>query len=290
MRKKNKRLEPPLTAITPITEDCPVEVFRWGGIQDHHIADVPHAHTFDEILIFNKGGGKHLIDRTWHEVQDASVHFIKVGAEHVLMRSVEADGGTVLFLRDYLAYEPQLPFKQLFFLEAHPVLNLSNATFWELWLVYEQLLREAHKKQQFYHKQSILSLLNTFFVKVAECYLSTYPEVLTKTLPSHPIAQSFEKMVTENFREQKSVEFYARQLFVTPKYLHEISRKHLGKSPQVLIADHTIAIAASQLQSGTDSIKKIASELGFSDPAYFSRFFKKHTGKSPLEWLTSRRL
>ncbi|MFN0215698.1 MAG: helix-turn-helix domain-containing protein [Saprospiraceae bacterium] len=277
-------LAAPLNSITPVTKDCPVEVFRWGGNQDHHIADVSHAHAFDEILIFNKGGGKHFIDGIWHEVQDASVHFIRVGAEHLLMRSATADGGTVLFLRDYLAHEPQLPFKQLFFFETQTVLNLSPIAFTELWLIYEQMLKESNKEHHFYRKQVVLSWLNAFLVKIAEYYRTLYPDALGDRITVHPLAGAFQNLVEEHFQEQKSVEFYARSLFVTPKYLHEISRKHLGKCPQDLIADHTVHMAVSRLQKGTDSVKKIASELGFSDPAYFSRFFKKHTGKSPVEW------
>lgn len=280
----------PLNSITPVTEDCPVEVFRWGGFQDHHVADMPHAHAFDEILIFNKGGGKHLIDGTWHKVEDSSVHFIRVGAEHLLMRSADADGGTVLFLRDYLSYEPQLPFKHLFFFETQAVLNLPCTAFNELWLIYEQMLNKAQKKTHFYRKQAILSWLNAFLVKVAEHYHQVYPEALSGRAAVHPLAQSFQHLVAAHFHLQKSVEFYARQLFVTPKYLHELSRKHLGKCPQDLIADHTITMAVSRLQTGADSVKKIASELGFSDPAYFSRFLKKHTGRSPIEWQEAGRV
>lgn len=271
-------------AISPVTEDCPVEVFRWGGAQDHHLAEAPHAHPFDEILLFNRGGGKHLINGIWHPVESASVHFLKVGAEHLLDRAQTADGGTVLFLREYIALEPQLPFKQLFFLEASPVLQLSQPDFAELWLVYEQLLREAQEKQRFYRKQSILSWLNAFLVKVAEHYRSSYPDALENGAPANPLAQAFQEAVAACFRAEKSVEFYARRLFVAPKQLHEISRKHLGKCPQDVIADHILAEALAQLHAGAGPIKNIAADLGFYDPAYFSRFIKKRTGKSPVEW------
>ncbi len=273
-----------MNSISPVTEDCPVEVFRWGGSQDHHLADDPHAHPFDEILVFNRGGGSHFINGVWYAVESASVHFVKIGAEHLLERSQEADGGTVLFLREYIAHEPQLPFKHLFFLEASPVLQLSKSDFADLWLTYEQLLREAQEKQRFYRKQSILSWLNTFLVKVAEHYRGAYPDALGESLPTHRLAQAFQESVAEYFREEKSVEFYARRLFVAPKHLHEISRKHLGKCPQDVIADCILAEALAQLHTGAGPIKNIAAELGFSDPAYFSRFIKKHTGKPPIEW------
>jgi AraC-like DNA-binding protein len=277
-----------LDSIHPVTGDCPVEVFQWGGPQDHHVDGVAHAHAFDEILIFQQGGGRHLIDGKWYEVADASVHFIRVGAEHLLQRSDEAQGGTVLFLRDYIVQEPYLPFKQLFFMEANPVLQLPEQDFREVWVIYEQLLRETRRQHHYYRKQTILSWLNAFLVKVAEHYRQTYP-VASEDAGTHPLAQAFRHTVTTHFKTQKSVEFYARSLFVSAKYLHEVSRKHLGKCPQEVIAECTVAEALAQLYAGTHSVKKIASELGFSDPAYFSRFLKKHTGRSPVEWQMAAR-
>lgn len=286
------RINPPMAAldsIRPVTGDCPVEVFQWGGPQDHHEDGVAHTHAFDEILVFQKGGGRHYINGQWYEVADASVHFIPVGAEHLLQRSDEAHGGTVLFLRDYIAQEPYLPFKQLFFMEANQVLHLPEQDFREVWVIYEQLLRETRRQHHYYRKQTILSWLNAFLVKLAEQYRQTFP-IAAEEQGTHPLAQAFRHSVTTHFKTQKSVEYYARRLFVSAKYLHELSRKHLGKSPQEVIAECTVAEALSQLYSGTASVKKIASELGFSDPAYFSRFLKKHTGKSPVEWQLASRV
>ncbi len=130
-------------SIRPVTADCPVEVFRWGGPRDHHPDDSPHAHPFDEILLFNQGGGVHWIAGTPYPVRGASIHFIRVGTKHQLSRDRKAEGGTVLFLRDYLALEPEIPFKQLFFLEDKPVLDLNPSDFAEVWLIFSQMLRES---------------------------------------------------------------------------------------------------------------------------------------------------
>lgn len=274
------------SSIRPITEGCPVEVFRWGGPQDHHPDEMPHAHPFDEILLINRGGGTHFIDGQWYSVENNSVHFIRVGAKHKLNRTSDTEGGTVLFMRDYLHLEPALPFKQLFFLEANPVLSLPSEAFAEVWLIYEQLLREAQKKGQFYPKQHVLSWLNILLVKVAELYRSRFPNTIAAqdlTIPAR-LTQAFQDALATRFRQQKSVEFYAGHLCITPKYLYEICIKHLDKSPQAVIADVITTEALLLLQNSHEPVKNIAASLGFQDQGYFSRFIKKRTGKAPVDW------
>lgn len=282
----NQMFPPSPSSIRPITEGCPVEVFRWGGPQDHHPDETPHAHPFDEILLINRGSGTHFIDGQRHVVENKSVHFIRVGAKHQLHRTPDTEGGTVLFMRDYLQLEPALPFKQLFFLESNPVMNLSSEAFAEVWLIYEQLLREAQNRERLYPKQHVLSWLNILLVKMAELYRSQFPEAQKSaeaTVPAR-LAQAFQGAVTAHFRQQKSVEFYASQLCITPKYLYEICVKFLDKSPQTIIADTITREALLLLQNSREPVKNIAADLGFQDQGYFSRFIKKRTGKAPVEW------
>lgn len=58
-------------------------------------------------------------------------------------------------------------------------------------------------------------------------------------------------------------------------------KKQLGKAPSQLIAERLILEAKRLLHLTHKSIKEIASELGFEDRFYFSRFFKKEVGVAP---------
>ena len=273
------------TGISPVTDDCPVEVFRWGGQPDHHADERPHAHAFEEIMLINKGGGRHLINGIWHNIAPCSIHILPAGTAHHLLRTADCDGGTVVFLKEHVLREPFLPFKKVDFIQtAHPVLQLPPDVFSDVWLLYEQLLFECKKKQRFYRKPLILSWLNALFVKMAEVYSQHTGEEHSAT-SRHPAVTRFLELLEIHFRKERSVGFYARALCVSPPYLHELCVRELARGPQETIAFRAASEALALLSTGNISVKEVAFQLGFEDPAYFSRFLKKQTGKTPVEWL-----
>lgn len=95
------------------------------------------------------------------------------------------------------------------------------------------------------------------------------------------IANNFKHLVNELFKEHKSVGFYARELSVSENYLNRCVKAHYNKSCKQLV--HETAILQSQVLMFETSkdISEISFELGFEDPSYFSRVFKKITGQAP---------
>jgi len=91
-------------------------------------------------------------------------------------------------------------------------------------------------------------------------------------------------LVEQNFREEKSAEFYANMLNLTVRVLIKIAKAHLGKSVYELIQDRSYEEAIKLLKYSTISIKEITYELGFCDPPYFLRCFKKLTGMLPMTY------
>lgn len=270
--------------LTPVSPGCPVEVFRWGGQPDHHFDETLHSHPFDEILLIRSGGGEHKIGRETYPVSSGTIHFLPAGKPHLLKRTNSCDGGTVIFLREHIINEPLLPFKQLGFLRNEtPVLHLPKDAFADIWLLYEHLLFEAGRPNQEYRKPLILSWLNVLLVKIAAEYkLHTSP--VSSASPKHPAVIKFLEILDRHFTQQKSVAFYAKALCVSPQYLHELCTRDTGRGPQETIAARVASEALALLSIGKLTVKQVAHQLGFEDPAYFSRFLKKQTGKTPAEW------
>ncbi|MFT4116691.1 helix-turn-helix domain-containing protein [Bradyrhizobium sp.] len=77
---------------------------------------------------------------------------------------------------------------------------------------------------------------------------------------------------------------YANLLGMTADRLHSLCSRELGRSPSELIQQRVVREAATRLESGTSTVKQVAFALGFKDAAYFSRFFRKHTGEAPGAW------
>ncbi|WP_435414164.1 helix-turn-helix domain-containing protein [Polaribacter aestuariivivens] len=96
--------------------------------------------------------------------------------------------------------------------------------------------------------------------------------------------KDFSLLVEQNFKKLHSVTDYANRLGISPKSVTKHFQKLGTKTPSQFIKNR-ILLEAKRLLIYTDkTVKEIAFELGFNDPAYFTRFFTKAISKSPLQF------
>jgi AraC family transcriptional activator of pobA len=96
--------------------------------------------------------------------------------------------------------------------------------------------------------------------------------------------KDFSLLLEQNFRKLHSVKAYASRLGISPKSVTKHFQKLGVLKPSSLIKNR-ILLESKRLLIYTDkNVKEIAFELGFNDPAYFTRFFTKATSKSPLQF------
>ncbi|MDF1598423.1 helix-turn-helix domain-containing protein [Mesorhizobium sp. YIM 152430] len=88
-------------------------------------------------------------------------------------------------------------------------------------------------------------------------------------------------IVDTHFRRRLPITFYSERLGVSAAHLNRITRSATGLSIQNLIDRRTLEAARRDLIFTPTPISKIAYSLGFADPAYFNRFFRKQTGLTP---------
>jgi AraC family transcriptional activator of pobA len=97
----------------------------------------------------------------------------------------------------------------------------------------------------------------------------------------HHVLQQFRQLVELRYREHWSIKRYAHTLGVTEDRLHAVCVRNAGHPPRILIYDRMVQDACMRLQQMDVPVEQIAFGLGFKDPAYFNRFFKKHVGIPP---------
>ena len=96
--------------------------------------------------------------------------------------------------------------------------------------------------------------------------------------------RQFNVLVDMHFRTKRKVKDYAEMLHKSPKTLSNLFATYNQQSPQQIIQDR-VFLEAKRLILFTDKqTQEIAYDLGFDDPAYFSRFFKKKEGVSPMDY------
>jgi len=100
----------------------------------------------------------------------------------------------------------------------------------------------------------------------------------------HALFSRFVLLVEEHFQDHWSVARYASQLGLSTPRLNRLCQHESGRSALEIVHERLTREACRRLTYVAAPAAMLAAELGFADPAYFSRFFKKRTGMSPQDW------
>ncbi len=97
----------------------------------------------------------------------------------------------------------------------------------------------------------------------------------------------FRKLLEKNYHKNWSVSKYALELNISTKTLNNIIKTKSGKTTSSLINDRIILEAKRKLSHSDAFVNQIGYDLGFQDPSYFVKFFKKHVNLTPSEFRNS---
>lgn len=102
------------------------------------------------------------------------------------------------------------------------------------------------------------------------------------------LVRRFAALVEAQFRKHWSVSAYASALATTPQTLTRACRQVLDKAPGDVVQDRILREAMRLLTFTAAGVSQVAQDLGYADPAYFSRFFKSRTGVEPSRFKRER--
>jgi AraC family transcriptional activator of pobA len=103
------------------------------------------------------------------------------------------------------------------------------------------------------------------------------------------IVNRFRGLIDENLASDWQIADYCEALDVRPAQLVQACKALLGSTPVAVIQAQKILHAKRKLAYSRASAAEISYQLGFEDPAYFSRFFRKRTGTTPVQFRKSQR-
>lgn len=98
------------------------------------------------------------------------------------------------------------------------------------------------------------------------------------------IFQKYLQLISNAYLVTRTIEAYAELLHITPHYLSQSIKAVTGKNALYYINERILKEAKILIRFTPNDIAEIAYQLNFSDPANFGKFFKKHTGQTPLEY------
>lgn len=133
--------------------------------------------------------------------------------------------------------------------------------------------------------QLVLLQLKAFFIGFHE-YLQRNPRTTKSNGESPRMREMFNRfmmLVERDYKLSRDVAYYASLMNITPKYLTLIVRQMTHETPKHIIDHYTILQLKLQLTASRQSVKEIAWEYHFNDVSFFCRYFKRHTGLTPME-------
>lgn len=101
---------------------------------------------------------------------------------------------------------------------------------------------------------------------------------------SEQLCRAFTQLVMQHYAENRNVSWYAEKLDISHAHLCSIVKQTTGKNCADIISSMVIMDAKSQIKSTQLSIQQISDSLNFANMSFFGKYFKRHTGMSPLEY------
>lgn len=250
------------------------------------LSDLPHRHDYFQIIWFITGKGRHMVDFVWHEVSDNLIFFLRPGQVHQV--DAESTGFSVYFSEQFYFTNRQdkeslFDFTTLFDdWQGYRPVSVSDTTSEALGGLINLMAKE--RKALDYHSYAILKhYLSAFLLQIEQDKIRNAANGQVSATYDARVVQ-LRRLLELHFRTEHQVTFYANAFSLTPKRLNEITKDCTGRTVTDLLHDRIILEAKRQLSFSRKSIKEICYELGFEDPAYFSRFFRNNTASSPQEF------
>lgn len=256
-------------------------------------AAYPHRHDFYEILYITGGEGTHFIDFNAYPIRADTVYFISPGQVHYWNTSVPLEGEFILFTEDFLLLAPSdymvlQEFSFFHSIEDTPALGLSVGERERVKPLIQSIAAESQENK--FRSGSVLrAYLHIFLVEMQRIYAvhegTHYATGTDGAIPT--LVRHFKQLVARQFLTKQSVQAYADQLGVTISHLNNTVKAVTGKTPGRLIRQELV-LEAKRLFTHTDlTSAEVGYRLSFDDPSYFSRFFKRETAMSTMQFRKS---
>lgn len=241
----------------------------------------PHTADHFELLWMVKGSGTLTLDLEKFTLQHDKIFCVLPGQVRRLQLSEDAAGYLVRFEASFLSPEKPLteapfPAGLLEVLKQAKNASFAPAACDEL-LGTVQQLRKAYAGDHSMKTEILRRYLHIFFLYMSE---ATPAATSDTPLPNARLVKKFMQLVEEHYRTKRRVSEYADLMLVTPNYLNETIKKITGNTAGHHIRERVVLEAKRQAAYSDDSMKEVAWNLGFSDIAHFSKFFKKITGNN----------
>ncbi len=270
---------------------------------DFTVHSLPHLHPtvpfssplfraeYFSFVFVKSGTGQYTTDAQTFPIVPGTIYFTNPG--HIKAFEITSlEHAHIITLTEGFLRENVHPdiFEEFPFLlaETVPPKVLPPAAYQQFEVLYMQLYYEF-QGQSTYKQQILGNLFVVLLLKIKEQFWPAYNPIEEGDRNSQ-IVVKFKRLLEAQFKglphaqptSLYQVQDYANTLNLHPNYLSQVIKSKTGKTVAMWITERMVGTAKALLKNTPLSAKEVAYQLGFSEPTHFSRFFKKHTGLTPL--------
>ena len=195
---------------------------------------------------------------------DFEAHYFSIQGTSAKEWNAFIDLDTVFSLSSYIAKHP------------HTQLSLDET---QVMTQYLNLLKSRYEA----NAQAIIIrfILSAFTLELNRIFTAREKSDRSKISRQEDILWKFLTLLKQYHKEERTVNFYADKMCISPKHLSSVIKQMSHKTAHELIADFVTMTAKRLLKTTTMSIQEISDELNFANQSFFGKFFKQNTGQSP---------
>jgi len=274
-------------AVQDITNYTYQDTFSLSVVQFEKACVVNQPEQVDAYTIYwiKDGKGTYYIDFQEYTFEGNIIFFLSPGQVFSVSSEKIKEAYKLSFKRDFYCiqtHDKEISCNGVLFNNVYdaPYVIPKQKDVQRLSLLLEDLIEEFNNENsgQYDMLQAYLKQFIIHSVRVKKDNFIVKEETETK------LYKDFSVLVEQNFKKMHSVSAYANRLGISPKSITKHFQKLGTTTPSDFIKNRIILEAKRQLLYTEHTVKEIAFDLGFNDPAYFTRFFTKASQKSPLNF------
>ncbi len=249
---------------------------------DEH--DISSAHRDSHFLLVMATNGRFKLNIDFEEVAFTAPAMLCVcpSQVHQVLEVKEPQGWVIVF-------DPLLPDNEFQLLLENrfkdPVLLKHSSAFYEQAVILLDLMEKVQSgTTDNYTGKSVHSLLNALLCLIASNIYSAALNNKTKENRGDIIEEAFKQLLKKYYKTWKNPAQYASELAITVSHLNDTIKAKTGTSVSAHIHQVSILEAKRLLYFTDKSVKEIGYEVGYDEPVYFGKLFKKVSTFTPLQF------
>lgn len=254
----------------------------------------PHRHyCFYQVHILVKGSIRLNLDGQVYGGAAPLLIFTPPTIPHSFYSEEDTDGHVLTVRQEvvrswYRGMPGQWPdalLREAAFIELASLPTTSGEDFAALVQTVELLQREADRDAKG-HSALLRALGESAFIHLSRLLLAHEPAAAQRPERSEDLRLflNFCDLVEAHFRDHLTLTDYAGRLLITEARLNDICRRMAERPSKEVVHERLLQEARRLLLFSAVPVSEISYQLGFADPAYFSRFFTKRTGTPPSQF------